>query len=104
VLRTEGDSLTLETNYVRRPLKSSSITTAALPISNKFAVFGMMARYTDARSSSLIDSGEDLIYAAGISWNLSERWGNQLSHEELELDIRSNKLGAMFRFSAEAVA
>jgi OOP family OmpA-OmpF porin len=79
----------------------SATVVGTLPISNKFAVFGklgMMAWDTDARSSSLNDSGEDLIYAAGISWNLSERWGIQLSYEELDLDFRSSKLGAMFRF------
>lgn len=79
----------------------SASLVGTLPLSDKFAVFGklgVMAWNTDARSASLNDSGEDLMYAAGVNWNLSERWGIQLSYEELNLDIRSSKLGAVFRF------
>jgi hypothetical protein len=50
------------------------------------------------RVDDLDDSGEDLIYGAGLQWYVSDRWSLQVFYEHVDLDIESAKLGAEFRF------
>jgi hypothetical protein len=89
----------------------SARLTGSLPLGLRFAAFasvGVIAWNTSAdaivtlpggrRVDDLDDSGEDLIYGAGLQWHVSDRWSLQLSYEHVDLDIESGKLGATFRF------
>jgi hypothetical protein len=89
----------------------SARLTGSLPLGPRFAAFasvGVIAWDTSAdavvtlpdgrRVDDLDDSGEDLIYDAGLQWHVSDRWSLQAFYEQVDLDIESGKLGATFRF------
>lgn len=79
----------------------SASLAATLPVGDAFGVYanlGFIAWDASARSPSLNDSGQDVIYGAGVNWNVSERWGLRLSYEWADIDIDSAKFGALFRF------
>lgn len=79
----------------------SAALIGTVPIGQRFAAFGklgVVAWDASARSPSLNDSGEDLIYGAGLRWEVSDRWGVDVAYEEVDLDIRSVKVGALFHF------
>lgn len=70
-----------------------------LPISEKFALFGKLGVVAwDASATHLSDSGEDLVYGAGMVWNVTGPWGVQLAFEELDLDIQTVGLGVIYSF------
>lgn len=70
-----------------------------LPISEQFALFGKLGMVAwDASSTHLSDSGEDLVYGAGVIWNVAGPWGVQLTFEELDLDIQTVSLGVIYSF------
>lgn len=72
-----------------------------LPLGERLSLFGkagILSWDTSASSSSLDDSGEDLLVGAGVSWQLTDRWGVELAYERVDLDIDSGKLGVAFRF------
>lgn len=74
---------------------------ATWPLGQNLDVFGklgVIAWDTSAVSPSLNDSGADLLYGAGATWYVSERWGLQLAYEEADLDIRTGKFGLVYRF------
>jgi OOP family OmpA-OmpF porin len=70
-----------------------------LPVSEHFALFGKLGVVAwDAQSAHLSDSGEDLVYGAGVIWNVTGPWGVQFTLEELDLDIQTVSLGVIYRF------
>jgi hypothetical protein len=73
-------------------------TTSLIEQVEVFGKIGFMSWDADARSPSLNDSGNDLLYAVGLVWNASKRWGVRASYEKVELDIESATLGAIYRF------
>lgn len=89
----------------------SARLTGSLPLGRRLAAFasvGVIGWSTSAdtivtlpggrRVDDLDDSGEDLIYGAGLQWHVSDRWSLQVSYEHVDLDIESGKLGATFSF------
>ena len=89
----------------------SARLTGSLPLGSRFAAFASVGvvgwdASTDAivtlpdgsRVDDLDDSGEDLVYGAGLQWHVSDRWSLQAFYEHVDLDIESGKLGATFRF------
>ncbi|MGH8192987.1 MAG: outer membrane beta-barrel protein [Woeseiaceae bacterium] len=89
----------------------SARLTGSLPLGSRFAAFasvGVIDWDTSAdaivtlpdgrRVDDLDDSGNDLVYSAGLQWHVSDRWSLQAFYEHVDLDIESSKLGATFRF------
>jgi hypothetical protein len=89
----------------------SARLTGSLPLGSRFAAFasvGVIDWDTSADAivtlpggrpvDDLDDSGEHLVYGAGLQWHVSDRWSLQAFYEHVDLDIESSKLGATFRF------
>ena len=79
----------------------SASVTGGVPLGERFEVFarlGLIAWDASARSPSLNDSGEDLLYGVGATWNVTPRWGIQLAYDTVDLDIETRSLGVVFRF------
>ncbi|NIP16917.1 MAG: outer membrane beta-barrel protein [Xanthomonadales bacterium] len=70
-----------------------------IPLSDKLALFGTLGIISwDASAPHMDVSGEDLVYSAGLAWEVSDDWGLQISYEEVDLDIQSGKFGVIYRF------
>lgn len=88
----------------------SARVTGSLPFAGRFAGFasiGVVAWDTSASTvvtlpgvgavDDLDDSGEGLLYDAGLRWDVSDRWSLEAAYERVNLDIDSFKLGVVFR-------
>lgn len=69
-----------------------------VPDLSLFAKAGWVGWEISAARPSLRDSGDGLIYSAGLHWAASQRIALQASYEEVDLDIAAAKVGLVFRF------
>lgn len=63
-----------------------------------FVRAGFLAWDASASSPSLNDSGTDFLYGAGLSADFTDRFGLQVSFEQVESDFETLKVGIRYRF------
>ncbi len=71
------------------------------PISDVFDVFGtvgVISWDTNFRQGNRDESGEDLMYGAGIGANLTPHWRMVLKYERFDFDADTASLGIAYRF------
>lgn len=52
----------------------------------------------DGISAAFDDSGEDLLYGAGLRWTLDDRWKIFAEYARVDLDLDTASLGVNYRF------
>jgi len=91
-LRTEADVTGISLSLV-----------GTIPVSDRLDVYakiGILSWEVDFKgiSSAFNDTGEDLLYGAGLNWSINDRWSLFLEYSGVDLDIDTGSVGMRFNF------
>ena len=75
----------------------------SVPLLDKLSAYGKLGilRWDvkfEGFSSAFDDSGEDLLYGAGLKWSIDDRWNVFAEYEGVDLDADTLQVGVSFHF------
>lgn len=75
----------------------------SVPLSDSLSVYGKIGIFSwdvefEGISSAFDDSGEDLLYGAGLKWSIDDRWSIFGEYEGVDLDLDIIQIGVSLNF------
>lgn len=74
-----------------------------VPLTDRLSGYGKIGFFSwdvkfEGISSAFDDSGEDLLYGAGLKWRIDDRWKVFAEYERIELDLDTAQIGVSYDF------